>query len=74
MLQKQLPNIPFLGWLEMQKMKSSNESGCSLYPNIYDIEYRNSYWQIFRHENHEWHLYGAYLGKVSLPSLELTRA
>ena len=65
-LQKQLQNIPVFGWLAMKDMKTSKRNSCSIYPDILnDIEYRNTYWQIFRNNGSTFHLYGAYFGKTN---------
>ena len=75
MLQKDqdhLPNVPVQGWLVMKNRTDNGVKGCSLYPGILDIEYRNNYWQIFKIIDHDnvvrstYHLYGAYFGKISI--------
>ena len=74
-VQAHLPNVPVQGWLVMKNKTdgySESDSGCSLYPGILDIKYRNNYWQIFKIfasanvVRSTYHLYGAYLGKGSL--------
>ena len=66
-----LPNVPVQGWLVM-KNKTESDGGCSVYPGILDIEYRNNYWQIFKIHDHDmlvkatYHLYSAYFGKFSI--------
>ena len=75
MLQKDqdhLPNVPVQGWLVMKNRTDNGVKGCSLYPGILVIEYRNNYWQIFKIIDHEnivrstYHFYGAYFGKISI--------
>ena len=74
-VQNRLPNIPVLGWLSM-KEKMNIESSCSIYPGILDIEYRNTYWQIFHSydENKDlvgtYHLYSAYIGVIYIVCAE----
>ena len=64
-LQNQLQNVPVIGWLSMNTTTTSRKDKCSIYPNILnDIEYRNTYWQIFRNKGSTFHLYGAYFGKI----------
>ena len=70
-VQDNLPNVPVQGWLVMKnKTDGDGDSGCSLYPGILDIEYRNNYWQIFKIIDNTnvvrstYHLYGAYFGKI----------
>ena len=54
----------------MKNLTSDEKQGCSQYPDILDIEYRNKYWQIFKTYNSSnireatYHLYGAYLGST----------
>ena len=73
-LQKQLQNIPVFGWLAMKDMKTSKRNSCSIYPDILnDIEYRNTYWQIFRNHGSTFHLYGAYFGKTNFSKNSLTK-
>ena len=68
-LQDYLPNVPVNGWLAMKNIPNV-ASGCSLYPDILDIEYMNSYCQIFKISDETndirstYHLYGAYFGKI----------
>ena len=67
-IQDRLPNLPILGWQIMKNLTSDEKQGCSQYPDILDIEYRNKYWQIFKTyyssniREATYHLYGAYLG------------
>ena len=65
-LQDRIPNLPVLSGLLMKKVKTSNknEDGCSIYPDIFDLEYRNTYWQIFKSHGSTFHLYGAYFGEI----------
>ena len=64
-LENQIPNVPGLGWLSMKNITTHRKDGCSIYPNILnDIEYRNTYWQIFRNNGSTFHLFGAYFGKI----------
>ena len=64
-LQSRLPNLPVLSWLAMKNKTRSEESGsgCSIYPDILDIEYSNKFWQLYRHEDATFYLYSAILGK-----------
>ena len=60
-----IQNIPVRDWLSLKKLKTSKKNGCSIYPDILnDVEYRNTYWQIFRFHGSTFHLYSAYLGKT----------
>ena len=64
-LQNRRPNLPVLSWLRMKNMDredSADDSRCSIYPDILNIEYSNKYWQIFRSENATFYLYSAILG------------
>ena len=69
-LQNRLPNIPVFGWLSMKKL-TGDEDGCSRYPEITDLHYRNKYWQIFKFLDTNlsidvtFHLYGAYFGRIA---------
>ena len=63
-VQNRIHNLPVLSGLLMKKMKHSKHVGCSIYPEIFDLEYRNTYWQIFRTYGSTFHLYGAYFGKI----------
>ena len=71
-LQQRLPNLPILGWEKMKNLTSDEKLGCSQYPDIMNIEYRNKYWQIFKTYDSNntreatYHLYGAYLGNTGL--------
>ena len=63
-LQQRFKNVPIANTLNMNKVKASNNSGCSIYPNILDLKYSNIYWQIFKNHSSTFHLYGAYFGKI----------
>ena len=60
-LQSRIPNLPALSWLAMKNITRHKTSGCSSYPSVFDIEYRNKYWQMFSCQDSTFHLYGAYL-------------
>ena len=64
-LQESFQNIPVLSSMQMKEAKASKKRGCSLYPEIIDIKFSNTYWQIFRNQSSTLYLYGAYLGKFS---------
>ena len=63
-LQNLLPNLPVLSWLRMKNMdrEDSADDGCSIYPDILNIDYSNKYWQIFKSEKVTFYLYSAILG------------
>ena len=69
-LQGRLPNLPVFGWLSNKDLKDVELAGCSSYPEITDLYYRNKYWQIFEFldKNLEvtFHLYGAYFDNRTL--------
>ena len=53
-----------LSWLRMKNMdrEDSADDGCSIYPDILNIDYSNKYWQIFKSEKVTFYLYSAILG------------
>ena len=76
-LQSRLPNLPVFGWLSMKNLTEDSGTGCSKYPDIMDLHFRNKYWQIFEFvdENPDpdgwrldvnFHLYGAYFDNRTL--------
>ena len=69
-LQSRLPNIPVFGWLSNRDLKDEGTAGCSTYPDITDLYYRNKYWQIFEFMDDKlevtFHLYGAYFDNRTL--------
>ena len=75
-LQGRLPNLPVFGWLSMKNLTDDGRAGCSKYPDIMDLHFRNKYWQIFEFvdENQDpsltlyvtFHLYGAYFDNRTL--------
>ena len=77
-LQSRLPNIPVFGWLSNRDLKDEGAAGCSTYPDITDLYYRNKYWQIFEFMDDKlevtFHLYGAYFdNRTLLPKGPLIR-
>ena len=69
-LQSRLPNIPVFGWLSNKDLEDDGTAGCSTYPDITDLYYRNKYWQIFEFLDDKlevtFHLYGAYFDNRTL--------
>ena len=69
-LQKRLPNLPVFGWLSNKDLKDVEVAGCSTYPEITDLYYRNKYWQIFvfldQYLEVTFHLYGSYFDNRTL--------
>ena len=75
-LQRRLPNVPVLGWFSMKNLTDNWGNGCSSYPELTDLQYRNKYWQIFKfldksgYKNQTldvtFHLYGAYFDNRTL--------
>ena len=75
-LQGKLPNVPVLGWFSMKNLTDNWGNGCSSYPELTDLHYRNKYWQIFKfldksgYKNQTldvtFHLYGAYFDNRTL--------
>ena len=69
-LQRKLPNVPVLGWFSMKNLTDQGGTGCSTYPELTELHYRNTYWQIFKFLDKggdknrtldvTFHLYGAY--------------
>ena len=60
-LQARIPNLPVSSLLTKKKRGRPIKFGCSSFPSIFDIEYRNTLWQIFQYKGSTFHLYGAYL-------------
>ena len=75
-LQSRLPNLPVFGWLSNKDLEDDGAAGCSKYPDIMDLYYRNKYWQIFEFTDKNqdqsqtldvtFHLYGAYFDNRTL--------
>ena len=66
------------GWLSIREMKDDGMVGCSTYPHLTDLYYRNKYWQIFEFLDDKlevtFHLYGAYFdNRTLLPKGPLIR-
>ena len=68
-LQRKFQNVP-LQSLKMKFVKTwKKPPGCSIYPKILDINFSNTYWQIFKNQGSTFHLYGAYFGSIFLLSM-----
>ena len=63
-LQQRFKNVPIVNTLNMSKVEASKNTGCSIYPNILDLKYSNTYWQIFKNGSATFQLYGAYFGRI----------
>ena len=82
-LQSKIPSIPVLGWLSMKNLTDDEGAGCSKYPELTDLHYRNKYWQIFKFFDKSpqanrtlevtFHLYGAYFDNRSLLNQSMIR-
>jgi len=61
-LQPQMPNLPLVYWQEKKKKKvPKNYTGCTKFPDIFDLHFNNKYWQVTETSNGTFYLYGAYL-------------
>ena len=69
-LQNSFQNIPVLSSMQMMEAKASKKKGCSIYPQIIDIKFSNTYWQLFKNQSSTLYLYGAYFGKISFQKYE----
>ena len=57
-----MPNLPIVYWQQNKKKKvPKNSTGCTKFPDIYDIHFNNKYWQVLESSNGSFYLYGAYL-------------
>lgn len=63
--ERRLPSLPLAYWQRHRndKNKYYKKKDCAPFPNIYDLEFHNTYWQTLRASNGTFHLYGAYLDK-----------
>ena len=61
-----MPNFPLSHW---NKVKKDNATGCTKFPDLYDIHFSNKYWQEFESSNGTFYLYGAYLDVRALNRL-----
>ena len=57
-LQEMWPNIPILQWWKNKDRKVSDN--CWKIPNILDLHYSNTYWQVKKTSEGLFHLYAAY--------------
>ncbi|XP_076254323.1 uncharacterized protein LOC143192711 isoform X2 [Rhynchophorus ferrugineus] len=61
-VQHKLPNLPVKFWNQNIHKTLRINASCAIFPNILDMRYSNSYWQIFESVDRTYfHLYGAYL-------------
>jgi hypothetical protein len=60
-IQQKIPNLPFAYWNRHKNgpMRVKNES-CAEFPSVFDLEFRNSYWQSLYTSNGTFQLFGAY--------------
>lgn len=58
---ERIPSLPLADWSRNSKLaqKKSNDS-CSRYPQIYDLEFNNIYWQTLRTSNGTFQFFGAF--------------
>lgn len=63
--ERRLASLPLAYWQRHRndKNKFYKKKDCAPFPNIYDLEFHNTYWQTLRASNGTFHLYGAYLDK-----------
>ena len=64
-LQEFWPNIPILHWWRNKDRKVSNN--CWKIPNILDLHYSNTYWQVKRTSEGIFYLYAAYYDVRKVP-------
>ena len=57
-----MPNLPLVYWQEKKKKKvPKNYTGCTKFPDMFDLHFNNKYWQVTETSNGTFYLYGAYL-------------
>ena len=60
-VQNALPFLPVLFWKENENENLFyKNSSCAKFPNLYDLEYNNIFWQIFNTSNGTFYLFSAY--------------
>ncbi|XP_039298427.1 uncharacterized protein LOC111057086 [Nilaparvata lugens] len=69
-LKKQLPSLPISFWhRNMNRGLFFNNNTCARYPDIFELEFNNLYWQSLRTTNGTFHLYGAYYDNRELSEI-----
>lgn len=62
-IENNLPSLPIAHWNKNSKLNQQTKSanGCTIkYPNVFDIEYNNFYWQTLVSSNGTFQLFGAF--------------
>ena len=56
-----MPNLPLVYWQEKKKKKvPKNYTGCTKFPDMFDLHFNNKYWQLKETKNGTFYLYAAF--------------
>ncbi|XP_015115753.1 uncharacterized protein LOC107040257 [Diachasma alloeum] len=69
-IEKKSPNLPLAYWMKSSTLKTSGASKAGScppkFPNIFDLEFNNIYWQTMESSNGTFQLFGAYYDNRNL--------
>lgn len=57
---EKIPSLPLSDWLRNNKLTKRANDSCARYPQIYDLEFNNFYWQTLRTSNGTFQFFGAF--------------
>ncbi|EFN64497.1 hypothetical protein EAG_01835 [Camponotus floridanus] len=57
---EKIPSLPLSDWLRNSKLTKRANDSCARYPQIYDLEFNNFYWQTLRTSNGTFQFFGAF--------------
>lgn len=57
---ERIPSLPLSDWTKNRQSQKKGNDSCSRYPQIYDLEFNNIYWQTLRTSNGTFQFFGAF--------------
>ncbi|XP_011647628.1 uncharacterized protein LOC105433852 [Pogonomyrmex barbatus] len=57
---ERIPSLPLSDWSKNSKLTKRGNESCAKYPQIYDLEFNNIYWQTLRTSNGTFQFFGAF--------------
>ncbi|XP_070152969.1 uncharacterized protein [Polyergus mexicanus] len=57
---EKIPSLPLSDWIRNNKLTKRANDSCARYPQIYDLEFNNFYWQTLRTNNGTFQFFGAF--------------
>lgn len=66
---ERIPSLPLSDWSKNNRLTKRGNESCAKYPQIYDLEFNNIYWQTLRTSNGTFQFFGAFYDNRKLSKI-----